>query len=292
MIINAASLKAINEGFSKVFADQLKTAPSDYAKVATEIKSKTITQNYGWLGDMPKMREWVGDRVLKDIEAHTYAITRKKWEATIEVDREDIEFDNLGIVKPRIQQMAVVAKAHYDELVFPLLEANGLCYDGANFFATDHGVGGETMSNLGDKVLNRTNFLAYRAEMRALTNDEGQPLHIVPNLLVVPPTLESAARELLVKETLATGESNDTKGMCDYIVADWLIDDTAWYLLDTRKPLKPLILQKLEDIKFTAMNKDEDENVFMRDKYRYGVRSRDNAGYGLWQLAFKSAGTV
>jgi phage major head subunit gpT-like protein len=292
MIVNGANLKAISEGFSKVFTNQLKVTKGEFEKIATVVKSNTITQNYGWLGDFPKMREWVGDRVLSDMQAHTYSIERKKWESTVEVDREDIEYDNLGIVKPRIMQMAEDAVAHYDEITFPLLESNGICYDSKNFFAIDHPVGAAAFSNLGTKVLSQASFLEYRAEMRALTNAEGQPLRIVPNILIVPPELEQTAIEILVKENLANGETNITKGMCEYMVADWLTDATAWYLLDTRKVLKPIILQKLEDITFSAMDSEDDENVFMRDKFRYGTRSRDNAGYGLWQLAFKSSGTI
>ncbi len=36
------------------------------------------------------------------------------------------------------------------------------------------------------------------------------------------------------------------------------------------------------------MDKETDENVFMRKEYIYGVDARLNAGYGLWQLAYAS----
>lgn len=36
------------------------------------------------------------------------------------------------------------------------------------------------------------------------------------------------------------------------------------------------------------MDRADDENVFMRKKYRYGVDDRKNVGYGLWQLAYAS----
>lgn len=62
----------------------------------------------------------------------------------------------------------------------------------------------------------------------------------------------------------------------------------AWFLLDNTKQIKPLIFQKRRDYKFTALNRDEDENVFMRNEYIYGVDARVNAGYGLWQFAFGS----
>lgn len=66
----------------------------------------------------------------------------------------------------------------------------------------------------------------------------------------------------------------------------------AWFLLDTSKMVKPLIFQKRRDYKFTAFNKDTDENVFMKNEYIYGVDARVNAGYGLWQFAFGSKATL
>ena len=63
---------------------------------------------------------------------------------------------------------------------------------------------------------------------------------------------------------------------------------TPWFLLDTSKPLKPMIFQKRRDYDFVAMNRKDDEAVFTRKEYRYGVDARGNAGFGLWQLAFGS----
>ncbi|MFI8609513.1 Mu-like prophage major head subunit gpT family protein [Pseudomonas sp. NPDC077649] len=67
---------------------------------------------------------------------------------------------------------------------------------------------------------------------------------------------------------------------------------TAWYLLDTSRVMKPLILQKRKNYNFVSMDKETDENVFMRKEYIYGVDARLNAGYGLWQLAYGSKQTL
>jgi phage major head subunit gpT-like protein len=67
---------------------------------------------------------------------------------------------------------------------------------------------------------------------------------------------------------------------------------TPWFLFDTSRMIKPLIFQKRKDYKFAALNKDTDPNVFMRDEYLFGVDSRCNVGYGLWQLAFGSKATL
>ena len=60
----------------------------------------------------------------------------------------------------------------------------------------------------------------------------------------------------------------------------------AWYVLDTSKALKPLIFQERKKPNLLAMTKIDDEAVFTRKEYRYGVDCRDAAGFGFWQLAF------
>ncbi len=67
---------------------------------------------------------------------------------------------------------------------------------------------------------------------------------------------------------------------------------TAWYLLDNSRFVKPFIFQRRRDYTFAAMDKLDDEGVFMRKEFRYGVDARCNAGYGLWQLAVRSRQTL
>lgn len=67
---------------------------------------------------------------------------------------------------------------------------------------------------------------------------------------------------------------------------------TAWYLLDTTRIMKPMILQKRKNYNFVSMDRETDESVFMRKEYIYGVDARLNAGYGLWQLASASKETL
>lgn len=63
---------------------------------------------------------------------------------------------------------------------------------------------------------------------------------------------------------------------------------TAWYLLDTSRVMKPIILQKRKDYNFISLDQETDQNVAMRREYIYGVDARLNVGYGLWQLAYAS----
>lgn len=62
----------------------------------------------------------------------------------------------------------------------------------------------------------------------------------------------------------------------------------AWYLLDLSRPLKPFLFQNRVPFDIAARQSLQDPTVFEKDKFVWGTRGRCNAGFGLWQLAFKS----
>lgn len=225
-VVTPGILSALNTVFRGEYQKAFAETPSDHAEVATPVPSSAASNTYGWLGQFPKLREWVGDRVLKDMAAHGYAITNKLFEGTVGVKRTDIEDDSTGVYKPLFAEMGRAAKVHPDELCFSLLKAGltTLCFDGQFFFDTDH------------------------------------PVY---------PDVDGTGTAATVSN-LAAGT------------------DPAWMLLDTSRIIKPIIFQERTKPELQALIKSDDEAVFMRDEYRYGVRYRCNAGYGLWQLAYCS----
>lgn len=139
-IITNALLQALLTGFRNDFQRALDNTPSHYDSVATVVPSTTKSNTYGWLGQVPALREWIGDRAINDIKEDGYSITNKKWESTIGVMRTDIEDDQIGIYGPLMSELGRASATHPDELVFALLKAgvSTNCYDGQFFFDTDH----------------------------------------------------------------------------------------------------------------------------------------------------------
>ena len=151
MIINQAALQGIYRSFSTIFKQAFDAAPSMWQEVAMRAPSTGRSVDYKWLGDFPMMREWVGERVIKDLSAFHYELVNKDFESTVAVDRNDIEDDQICVYSPMIQGLGAAAKQHRDILVFGLLK-NGfstICFDGQYFFDTDHPVAGQSVSNFG-----------------------------------------------------------------------------------------------------------------------------------------------
>lgn len=142
MIINKANLSILFVALKTAFATGFAGAESQLKIVATEVPSTTSENVYGWLGQFPTMREWVGDRVVKNLKLHDYTIRNKTFESTIAVPREAVEDDQYGMFSPVAQEMGRSAAEHPDSLAFSLL-LNGFgqtCYDSQYFFDTDHPV--------------------------------------------------------------------------------------------------------------------------------------------------------
>lgn len=231
ILINEAALAPIRISFSGAFAKGFDGAKPAYAPITTIVPSANETNLYAWMGQFPQMREWTGDRVIKNIREYGYQVVNKDYEATIAVPRNKILDDVWGIYTPMMEEMGFSAAMHPDEIVFGLL-ANGaaatsLCYDGKAFFASNHPSGSaNTATSNYDSV---------------------------------------------------TGASNSN----------------LWALLDTRRPLKPVLLQKRQEYTFrTFVDTPENIHNFMRKEFLYGVDARLAGAYGLWQTAYGSVGDL
>jgi phage major head subunit gpT-like protein len=140
MQITPSALTALSQGFQAAFLEGIKSVNPKWPLVAMEVSSKARLENYGWMKDLPGMREWIGDRVINNLETTNYQIVNKHFEQTIGVDRDDIEDDTLGIYRNRFSMQGEIAAQHSDTLIWLMLLAGfattGL--DGQYFFDTDH----------------------------------------------------------------------------------------------------------------------------------------------------------
>ncbi|MBI4665363.1 MAG: Mu-like prophage major head subunit gpT family protein [Nitrospinae bacterium] len=293
-VINRQTLSDTMRGFKTVFSKAYEAAITHSNDLAMRVDSKTKQEEYRWLGAFPGLKEWIGERAVKDLAMNGFVIKNRDFEATVAVSRNDVEDDNIGVYAPLFSQLGENAKQHPDELIFSMLSAGFTtpCFDGMNFFDTAHPNGAlSPWSNKGVDPLSAASYEAARQGMMSLVNEDGRPMRVMPSHIIVPPQLEKEALDIL-RADLATGAvSNVWKNSADVIVAPELsATPTHWFLACLKKPVKPFILQMRKEAQFVSLDNPDDENVFMRKEYIYGVDYRGAAGYGLPQLIFGSTG--
>lgn len=299
LLVNKQTLSNVFVGLKTNFNNAFNAAPTQWQKIAMLVPSTTGQNDYAWLSKFPRMRKWIGDKAVKALEGFKYTIVNDDWEATVEVDRNDIEDDQTGIYGPQAKMAGESAAQLPDEIVLDLVN-NGftnLCFDGQYFFDTDHLVAGANVSNkltvalsAASQALAIASYGAARTAMRKFKDDDGRPLNINPNVLLVPPALESVALALVNNDRLDDGKANLYKGTAEVVVDARLTSDTAWFLLDTTKPVKPFIYQERKAPVFVEQTSQENDDVFMRKKFKFGAEARAAGGYGFWQLAVGSTG--
>ena len=282
----------LKAGLKTQFFQTFAETPSMYDRISTLIPSDKDTEQYAWLGALPGVREFLDERQSQDMTPYSYAIKNKTWESTISVDRAALEDDLYGQIPLRIKQMAMSAKQHLDILTFGMLAAgftqNG--YDAVPFFGT-HAQGG-AQSNRGVDPLSAASLQSAVTAMMRFTDDQGKPAGVTPDLLVVSPELYWEGRVLLESTyypdplTAASQDlaMNPLMGSLKLLSSPYLVSPTNWFVLDTKRIVKAIVLQMRKDFEFTAL--DDEENAFMRDTLFYGVRARYNCGFGDWRGAY------
>lgn len=303
MQITSATLNALRVRFSNDFAKGYGMAEQWFSKVSTTVPSDGEGNVYGWMAELPEMREWLGERVVANLKEHAYTLPNKRYELTYGVNRDKIADDKLAIYAMHFQQLGSRTKKHPDILMRDAMRAgqNNVCYNGQSFFSTTHpidpytaGLGTYSNYSASGMALTPANFEAVRAIMMNYKGESGTPLGIRPNLLVVPPQLEMAAKRILKMASIPSAagtaaESNPNEGMADYVVAEDLgLDATTWYMLCTTRGIQPFVYQLREASEFAMLVAANDPNVFNLNEYRFGSTIRDNAGYSLPFLAYKA----
>lgn len=260
-----------------------------------ETKSDGSDEEYGWLGQSPQMTEWVDERKLKSLNSFDYKLKNKSYEATLQVNRDDIEDDRLGNVQLRINDLALKAKTHPRKLFFEALIAadTALCYDGQPFFSASHSEGDSgTQSNIvtgtGITLAQLSADIATSvATIKGFKDDTGEPFDEgdVQIGVICSLALESLFNDLNDLEMISNS-TNKWRGKIKVLVASGRITGNDWYLANVKNGLKPFIRQVRKAVEFTALE-GESDNGFMRKIYSYGVDSREVFGYGLWQKMVK-----
>ncbi len=286
----------LRKGLLTSFFEGYNAATPQAEKIAMRVPSSARSEDYAWLGQLPRMRKMNGERIPNKLKDFGFTIVNDEYEDSIEVKRADLKDDQTGKYGPLVRSIGEAAKRYPDEVIFGTLIPNGftsLCYDGQYFFDTDHPIGdtGSTQSNKVTVALDATGFKAARTLLRKLKDDYGTPVNQDLSLtLVVPVDLQGAAEDVIYKQYISGTESNPLYKAAEILVNPWLTDTNDWFLVNGTGTVKPFIIQEREFIPFEALEEGS-EKAWWNKKFYYGTYWRGNFGYGLYQKAVGAAVT-
>jgi phage major head subunit gpT-like protein len=309
MALNTAKATAVLRDITQNWQNAVAAATPFYPTLCTVVPSGGLDEKYAILGNMPGVREWLGERRFNELRAGDYTLANKHWESSLLVQKTDIDDDRTGMYGPLGGQLGVEAAYHPDELLFTAINdgTSTACFDGQYFFDTDHAWGDSgTQSNdlTGDIVLKTAPTLAefkatYHTMLAAMVGfkrDNGKYFMrpTVENLndlvIMVPANFRQVATEMVNASTLL-----GSSGAADNIVLDrprvvtsphFGASPTTGEFFDlyyTGGMLKPYVFQARQPlgIQTKGLNDIEEKHIKVMTEARY------NVGYGAWWTAVR-----
>lgn len=159
--------------------------------------------------------------------SYTVEYAPAKYELVLEFTWEMLVNDDLGAFRHIGADLAQGARNTISDFVVGLLTSEDDIYDGDPLFGSGRG-------NLGTAALDGESLQAAITAMRSRVSEAGNPLHIVPAFLLVPPELEFTAKTLVHSSLIPGAPDNDINvlyGIAEVVVEPLLTDADAWYLI-------------------------------------------------------------
>ena len=276
--------------------------------ISFDSTSDSESEEYGWLGQVPVLREWIGSRQAKGLNDYSFVIRNKKYEATIEILKSWIRRDKTSQILSRVGELADRANTHWAQLISKLIEegASTTCYDGQYFFDTDHEEGksgvqsnkisvdisalpAETHGTVTAPSVEEFQQAVLKAisKIMSFKDDQGEPMNeSVSSFVVMVPTdlyfiamnAASVLRGTNINEQLPTGLSVE-------IVTNPRLTWTDRFAVFVSGSSAGAFIKQEETAIDLKVKGEGSEYEFDNDAHQYGVDTNRAAGYGLWQEA-------
>jgi phage major head subunit gpT-like protein len=291
-VITKEFLQGLNTNINISWQKRFDSAPNAdlWKQIAMPVNSKNASERYAWLGAVPGLREFKSERIPGSLSVFNYEITNKKFESTLDVDRDALEDDQTNQIMLAVNALSTKAAQAYTKLITAAFKAgfSTPIFDGNNFIDTTHVVNGvSTGSNyLGTaKDLTGANTDAAELLFASQTDDKGDPLGYGGTHLLVGPYNYAAANALVNVPTLAGGAANPYYQRYQIVKLPYLsVTDKMWALADLNEGLLPFVMQIRTAITLVAKTDLNSDRAFDKDIFTWGTRARHNAGYGNHQL--------
>lgn len=296
--------KITTSGVKGMILARLDTGPAAWVtELAMRVTSDQASEDYGWLGAAPALREFIAGRQPAELKENSFTISNKDYEGSIKVKSKDMRRDKLGMIEIRTNQLADRALDHPAKLLSTLIidGESTVCYDGQYYFDTDHAEGDSgVLSNdiTYDAVVTTAPTVVEMAaaivagiqQLYTFKDDRGEPINqsATEFTVMVPIPFMGVALEA-VSQLLGTGGQTATlaalKGyfMIKVVPNPRLTWTTKFAIFRTDEAAKAFILQEEDVPDVMALGEGSEYEQLNREQL-FGVDWTGNVGYGYWQF--------
>ena len=283
-----------------------RAAASWAPRISHMFTSDQESETYGFLGQTPALRQWVGPRRKGQNKDFEFTIVNDEYEGTIEIAKRDLRRDKTGQVMVRINDLAARAAILPQKVLTTLLEGNGTAYDSIAYFGNHSAGRGTRISNAltDSSVASATAPTSAEMASGILTSiqtiigaldDQGEPLNeFAEEFLVMVPTLYWSAAEAAINDVFTSaGVSNTLQNLAggklrvSAVMNPRLTVPSStgiFYTFRTDADVKPLIWQDEVEAEFDALTEGSD-HAFNTNNYLYGVQRIGAGGLGEYGMA-------
>jgi phage major head subunit gpT-like protein len=194
---------------------------------------------------------------VQDFIEKTKPISTEDWDITVWISQNAISDDQTGSLERRVRSAGDNFQKHTNKRVFEVLNGGdgttfGLCYDGQEFFDSDHVDKGAHYQTAQDNEyalgISLDNFETVWVAAQVVRDDQGEFTEYVYDLLVTHPTNKRIAAQItdnVQAYDTASREMNPFTGDVTYLTVPYY-DTTAWHLVASNETVKPIIVAMKE----------------------------------------------
>ena len=293
---------AVDAGASAAFIASFRMYEQNdlFAEIGTIERTQKGEARIPFLWYPPRMREWVGERLVGSLDGGMHIIPTRTYEATVAVPRTAVEDDQYGAIERAARGLASEFFRFVHQSYINILQNGGTLntFDGLPLLSANPNARGPNNVNLVSKSLSLENLSEGIQVMGLYTEPDGRPLGMRPTHLLVGPANEFTAKNLVQSQQLirsgstdrVMGAANPWAGSMTVLVSNY-ITGNDWYLIAAGpNEYRPAIMVERRDVpvEFVAHTSPDHESVFRRDSYEYGTRARVGFGAGAWYAVYAS----
>lgn len=276
------------------FLTSMKERPYAWQRVATQINTTALNTDLVDLGAAPMPVESKSGLTVQDYIEKWIQIKPTSWDITVFISQDAIDDDQTGGLERKVRGAGDNFQKHINKRVFTVLNGGdgttyGLCYDGQEFFDSDHSDAGAHYTTDQDNeftlALNLDNLETVWVAAQAFRDDQGEFTQLEYDLLVCHPTNMRVATQIcdnVDAYDTADREKNPFENRLGFITSPEL-DSNAWHLAASNEVNKPLILnmRKQPALQSAWFDPDQPDGGY----YFFKFYARYKVGYGDWRGA-------